>query len=76
MVSESLSRKKYRNIKDPLMRLMFTRIMELKISETELAERAGTTRNTIRNWRTRGNSPSITTYKAVMEELGMEVKVE
>lgn len=58
----------------PIVQRIFQEMLTQQVTYSDLADRAGITRETISAWRTR-NSPSLANVVAVLGVLGYELEV-
>lgn len=57
----------------PVVKFLFEQLVEQRLTESDLAERTGIHRDTLRNWRTRYN-PRVTDLDAALRPLGFELR--
>lgn len=57
----------------PVVKFLFEEMIAQRMTEADLAEKIGISRDTIRNWRTRYN-PKVTDLDAALKPLGYKLR--
>lgn len=61
---------------NPLMQQIYNAYIESGLTQTEIEDRSGIGKESLKNWFTRGVNGSLVSVCAVVESLNLEIKVE